>query len=107
MKGKSQAQIKNTDRAVFLNPWEEANGLLHGIDRSVDDYWLQVKMDIGTLFFPADSKEAQILTRNLKNLINHRIGILKTDLDEQPVVVKIKGNYDGRIRTSSERNRLR
>jgi len=78
---------RSQEARIHLRCWEEVVGRFLGLER--DDQWLIVKISYGILIFPVDSPEAQFLTEKLKGLSGRRVGILRTDLVEKPIVVKV------------------
>ena len=73
---------------IYLRPWNEAVDIFLGLDK--DGHLLMVMMGCGHLAFPIDSKEAEVLGKVLKDeLIGQRIGILRTDIDSKPIVVRL------------------
>ena len=80
-------EITRSDQ-IYLRHWHEAVDIFLGLDR--DGHWLMVRMGCGHLAFPIDSKESEVLGKVLKDeLIGQRIGILRTDLDSKPIVVRV------------------
>ena len=80
---------KNNDvKETYLFPWFEAVGTYHGL--SVNDCYVHLKISDKTLSFPTDSNEVKHLRDRLDDsLIGSKIGILKTDIREKPIRIRL------------------
>jgi len=70
---------------ITLDPWQEVTGKLENV--KVDKGWLLVHLSVGTLVFPAASPEARICMTELTASLGSRVSILRTSIDEKPLVV--------------------
>jgi hypothetical protein len=72
-----------------LKEWSEIVGVLE--ETMEDDFSYDVYIKCNTtlyvLKYPVDSKEAGILREKLRGLKGRRIGILRTDFEDEPVMV--------------------
>ena len=76
------------EKLLWLEPWMEIKGELRKISR--DDSYLFVEIDGKTIAFRRDSTEASYIHDNLSNnSIGREIAILKTDLPEKPLVIRL------------------
>jgi len=76
-------------RPIVLQSWQEAVGTL--LKFSTQDAFVTVELTCGSLFFHEDSAEAQILNEELgksRAAIGQKIGIIRTDDDEHPVLIR-------------------
>jgi uncharacterized protein YihD (DUF1040 family) len=77
-----------------LRPWEEVIGLMRDISKSETEVELVIfvsSLDREVIFsFPVDSLEAKIMSEKLsKNMNDRSIAILRTDLKDRPIVVRM------------------
>lgn len=71
-----------------LDFWSEIIGQYLGTN--IVDGFIHVRIGKKTLVFDSDSKETSILRGQLKKvLVNQTVGILRTDLSEAPLIVRI------------------
>jgi len=83
--------MKNTKR---LGIWEEASGLLLGI---ADDY-PYLTLDFGSFQVVIGSEEANSINVQLsEKMIGKRISVLRTDLQDEPVLVREHLDYVGKV----------
>ena len=78
-----------TKRLIVLQNWQEASGNL--IKFSTQEELVTVELTCGTLIFPANSTQAQILHNELdksKGAIGQKIGIIRTDDAERPIIIR-------------------
>lgn len=67
--------------------WEEVVGELFSLEKN--DQWLTVKLTI-TLVFPVKGLEAKIIEKKLRGVEAGKVvSILRTDLVEKPIVVRM------------------
>jgi hypothetical protein len=79
-------------RDLHLKEWWEVVGVLKGV-REIHGR-LEVYMDCGELYrltFPGDSAEAEVLRRGLQGMEGRVVGILRTDLRDMPIAVRLDG----------------
>lgn len=69
--------------------WSEVVGPLHSV--FADDRFTYVKINGKTLSFPKESQESEITQTELNNasLIGRKIGILKTDVIDRPLRIRL------------------
>jgi hypothetical protein len=81
----------NKKPCYFLEPWQEALGRF--LSSIIDGNGFYVRLSFGDIYFPLDSLEATVLQGILPDIkIGERIGILRTDMPEKPVCVRILKN---------------
>jgi hypothetical protein len=78
---------------VRLTSWSEVVGTFHRV--FADNHFTYVKINDKTLSFPKESQESEIIQTKLKSLIGRRIGILKTDLIDWPLRIRLIDSEDG------------
>lgn len=76
----------------YLDEWWEIVGALLGTRVNGYDYEVYVECHetLYKLVYPAGSREAGILREKLKGLEGKVIGILRTDLVDEPVAVRVE-----------------
>lgn len=84
---KMMSSKSSTDKEVHLQIWSEVVGTYKGL--FVTDYDLQVRISNEVLSFPKDSDEALYVQENLGGVIGRKIGILKTDVPEKPLCIRL------------------
>jgi hypothetical protein len=80
-------------KEIRLHPWEEFVGIFKRVEITEFDHAVIFEFpkpkDIKVLF-SQDSEEARILTELLTpELIGKKIGILRTDIPEKPIVMRL------------------
>ena len=75
-----------------LREWWEIAGVLRGTRVNGLEYDVFVECDerLYRLVYPVESKEAEILGEKLRGLEGRVIGILRTDLSDMPVAVRVE-----------------
>jgi len=73
-------------KKISLEPWEEAVGIFKDIQYG--DYEVSLLLGDYRIIFPAQSPEASILKKLGKRLISKRIGVLRTDDPQKPLVFR-------------------
>jgi len=77
-----------------LARWQEVIGRLNELKKkeSTVEVSIEIGGDISTIEFPRDSTEANILLEALRDVDEgQKIGILRTDLPNRPIVIRSKG----------------
>jgi len=74
-------------KKIHLSPWTELCGKLLGI--STNDYLVNVKIGDRVISFQHGSHEAKLVKQNLVKLVGKKVGVLKTDLPEKPLVIRV------------------
>lgn len=94
--------MEKTERAeIRLREWEEVTGTFRGFMR--EDFSVAVLFDYFQLIFNSESIEAQIVEEKLgKVLVGEKIAILRTDLQFQPLVIRIDGERAGDQKSGSQ-----
>lgn len=79
---------------VELGRWEEIIGNFLGFRK--DEQWLQVNLASEiTLFFPVSGLEAKIIEEKLREVEAGKVvSILRTDLVEKPIIVRMPKEED-------------
>jgi len=73
---------------VHLEPWVEITGVLRSIETK--KAFLHLEIADTVLSFEIESKEASCAQERInRNLIGRKIGILRTDIAEKPLVVRL------------------
>lgn len=67
-----------------LDPWEEARGTL----MAVKDEGIYLVLDFGKFSIRLRSNESTAIRNRLKSKIGSRIGVLRTDLPDRPLVMR-------------------
>jgi hypothetical protein len=77
----------------YLREWWEIVGVLLGTRMNGCDYEVYVECNetLYKLVYHAESREAGIIREKLKGLEGRVIGILRTDLVDEPVAVRVEG----------------
>ena len=90
---KTQGEIQkmkhksNFTNEIYISPWSEIVGIYFGL--IIDECFTQVKIGNNAVSFPKDSDEEKYLRNRLNNsLIGSKIGILKTDMSDKPILVR-------------------
>jgi len=73
-------------KKVSLEPWEEAVGIFKDIE--YDEYELSLRLGNYVIVFPAQSPEASILKTLGKRAVSKRIGVLRTDEPQKPLLFR-------------------
>jgi hypothetical protein len=73
-------------KRISLEPWEEAVGIFKGIEYG--DYEVSLLLGDCRIVFPADSPEASILKSLGRRLVSKRIGVLRTDDPQKPLLIR-------------------
>jgi len=73
-------------KKLSLEPWEEAVGIFKGIKCTY--YEVSLLLDNCRIVFPAQSPEASILKTLGKKLVSKRIGVLRTDDPQKPLLIR-------------------
>jgi len=74
-------------KVLALELWGEIVGRLIAVRR--EENWLRVELDCGVLLFPIDGPGAITLEEDLRDLIGKVIGIIRTDLGERTILVRV------------------
>ena len=74
-------------KKIHLSPWTELYGKLYGIFH--DNHLIHVRIGYWMLSFPNGSGEAELLRHKLPKLVGRKVGILKTDLPSNPLLVRV------------------
>lgn len=86
--------IRNRNAKEKLDRWQEVIGRLNGLEKRERTVEVSIDTgdDISTIEFPRDSTEANILLEALRDVDEgQKIGILRTDLPNRPIVIRSKG----------------
>ena len=75
------------DETVFLKPWEEITGELHGITKA--DEGIIIALSQGDIVFQQQSDEAAIVVDELEGEEGSKVSLLRTDFKYQPIRVQI------------------
>ena len=73
-------------KKISLEPWEEAVGIFKGIQYG--DYEVSLLLGDYRIIFPAESPEASILKTIGKKLVSKRIGVLRAEDPEKPLLFR-------------------
>jgi len=73
-------------KRISLEPWEEAVGIFKGIEYG--DYEASLLIDNYRIAFSVQSPEASILKTLDKKLVSKRIGVLRTDDPQKPLLFR-------------------
>lgn len=73
--------------AIHLRLWMELTGKLCGISR--DEHFTHVRIEHWMLSFPNGSEEADLLRQKLAKAVGKKIGVLRTDLPDNPLLVRV------------------
>lgn len=77
------------EKRVFrLGRWWELTGIFKGFETRGEK--LRAILDCGILEFGRESRESKILREELDNCEGQRVGILRTDLPEKPLAIRIE-----------------
>ena len=77
-----------SSNAIHLSVWQEIVGPYLGIQET--SFFTYFRIGKKNLEFCAESKEAEILRTELKpEVIDQTVGILRTDNNEQPFVIRL------------------
>jgi hypothetical protein len=79
-------------KRCVLDEWWEIVGILLGTRMNGYDYevYVECRETLYKLVYHADSREAAILREKLRGLVGRVIGILRTDLVDEPVAVRVE-----------------
>jgi hypothetical protein len=79
-------------KRCHLDEWWEIVGVLLGTRMSGYEYevYVECREKLYKLVYHADSREAGILSKKLRGLEGRVIGILRTDLVDEPVAVRVE-----------------
>ncbi len=80
-----------------LARWQEVMGRLDDLKKKESTVQVSINTggNISTLEFSRDSREAEILLEDLKDVDEgKKIGILRTDLPNRPIVIRLKGGSE-------------
>jgi hypothetical protein len=79
-------------KKCYLREWWEIVGVLQGIRINGYEYEVYVECDdtLYKLVYHVESREARILREKLERLEGRVIGILRTDLVDEPVMVRVE-----------------
>jgi len=81
----------SSDEVTYLEPWMELVGSLREL--SHDDKFTYIKIGDAVLSFINGSQEAELLTQKLHKCVGERVGILKTDLSDNPLLLRLIKKY--------------
>lgn len=73
-------------KKISLEPWEEAVDIFKGIECNDDHVCL--RLGDYAIVFPADSPEASILKTLSKRMVSKKIGVLRTDDTQKPLIFR-------------------
>jgi hypothetical protein len=68
-----------------LRPWDEASGILQ---RIIEDEPIAI-LDFSRLQIQISSGEMALIRKQLLQMIGKRISILKTDIIEKPIIMRV------------------
>jgi len=74
-------------REEHLRLWDEVLGVYQGVE--ITEFQATLLFRKLRISFPVHSPEAEILKKLGDSLLGKRIGILKTDLREKPLVIRV------------------
>ena len=87
-RGTKNAKSLLIQRKVFcLEPWMEIVGKLQRL--FIDDDYLYVEIDNNVLRFRKESDETSYLQRELDGLVGKQIAVLRTNMPEKPILVRL------------------
>ena len=79
---------KSIHNIEWIKPWKEITGKLN--DFSSDEYGVSLKVGDQVIIFDRDSREAACITEFLdEDFRGKYIAILKTDIPEKPVIIRL------------------
>jgi len=73
-------------KRIPLEPWEEAVGIFKGIESN--EYEVRLRLGDYRIVFPVESSEASTLKNLCRRLFSKRIGVLRTDDPQKPLVFR-------------------
>jgi hypothetical protein len=80
--------MNQTAKTAYLDSWDEIVGEFQGI--SSDDEFIYMKIGDRVLSFLKDTVEAQYALERLDTCLpGQRIGILRTDISETPILIRL------------------
>ncbi|MFW6196782.1 MAG: hypothetical protein ACOC5D_05540 [Thermoplasmatota archaeon] len=74
----------------YLGEWDDIKGEFLGLEKNEEEIKLKLRTEgkIWTLIFPTDSKDAEVLEKELQDVEKGtEVGVLKTDSKEEPIIV--------------------
>ena len=75
------------NQPIRTAPWSEVIGVLHSL--SDDDSYVYVRIANTLLSFHKESEESGAILKNLsKDMLGKKIGVLFTDLPNEPIIVR-------------------
>lgn len=82
---------------LHLVPWSEVTGTYHG--SQVDGHHIYVRIGKRAVAFAVESREASLVRRRLsENMVGRKIGILKTNLPDKPLLFRVVSQQSARLK---------
>jgi len=88
----ARVQEESLARKVFLKPWQECVGTYRGLRTSKNEIAIILSLTNGQVLeiflHKASVEEENVLTELRNNLIGRKIGIMKVDDRENPILIR-------------------